>query len=214
MNAIEYAPLAQLDRAFGYGPEGRGFESLRARWNLRISVESFLKEKLSFLFVFEGLQAGANESVRRYALTMCEANALQARISFAYALNCLAFHFPALVYRGACFWSAIGAYLFTASGLWLLRLALQCKTVFYGKSTKANCLPRSNGKAYIIGCFTPLLRFIDKLAFEVQSLPRTFASFRPGIPYFALPIISAFTAIPTYACLKPYTPTNSTVFTA
>ena len=25
------APLAQLDRAFGYGPEGRGFESLRAR---------------------------------------------------------------------------------------------------------------------------------------------------------------------------------------
>ena len=30
-NAIEYAPLAQLDRAFGYGPEGRGFESLRAR---------------------------------------------------------------------------------------------------------------------------------------------------------------------------------------
>ena len=54
-NAIEYAPLAQLDRAFGYGPEGRGFESLRARWNLRISVESFLKEKLSFLFVFEDL---------------------------------------------------------------------------------------------------------------------------------------------------------------
>ena len=25
-----YAPLAQLDRASGYGPEGRGFESLRA----------------------------------------------------------------------------------------------------------------------------------------------------------------------------------------
>lgn len=24
-------PLAQLDRAFGYDPEGRGFESLRAR---------------------------------------------------------------------------------------------------------------------------------------------------------------------------------------
>ena len=65
-----------------------------------------------------------------------------------------------------------------------------------------------------IGCFTPLLRFIDKLAFEAQSLPRTFAYFRPGIPYFALPIISAFTAIPAYACLKPYTPTSSTVFTA
>ena len=25
-----YAPLAQLDRASGYGPEGRGFESLTA----------------------------------------------------------------------------------------------------------------------------------------------------------------------------------------
>ena len=25
-----HAPLAQLDRASGYGPEGRGFESLRA----------------------------------------------------------------------------------------------------------------------------------------------------------------------------------------
>ncbi len=28
-----YAPLAQLDRASGYGPEGRGFESLRAYQN-------------------------------------------------------------------------------------------------------------------------------------------------------------------------------------
>ena len=27
---MRYAPLAQLDRASGYGPEGRGFESLRA----------------------------------------------------------------------------------------------------------------------------------------------------------------------------------------
>ena len=27
---MAYAPLAQLDRASGYGPEGRGFESLRA----------------------------------------------------------------------------------------------------------------------------------------------------------------------------------------
>ena len=26
----DYAPVAQLDRAFGYGPEGWGFESLRA----------------------------------------------------------------------------------------------------------------------------------------------------------------------------------------
>ena len=28
-----HAPLAQLDRASGYGPEGRGFESLRAYQN-------------------------------------------------------------------------------------------------------------------------------------------------------------------------------------
>ena len=28
---IRNAPLAQLDRAFGYGPKGRGFESLKAR---------------------------------------------------------------------------------------------------------------------------------------------------------------------------------------
>ncbi len=27
--------LAQLDRAFGYGPKGRGFESSSARWFLR-----------------------------------------------------------------------------------------------------------------------------------------------------------------------------------
>ena len=27
--AKQYAPLAQLDRASGYGPEGRGFESLQ-----------------------------------------------------------------------------------------------------------------------------------------------------------------------------------------
>ena len=86
--------------------------------------------------------------------------------------------------------------------------------ILCGKPTKVSCFPRSNGKAYIIDCFTPLLRFIGKLAFEAPSSPRTFASFRPDIPYFALPIISAFTAIPAYACLKPYTPTNSTVFTA
>lgn len=28
--------LAQLDRAFGYGPKGRGFESSNARYNFRI----------------------------------------------------------------------------------------------------------------------------------------------------------------------------------
>ena len=29
-NVVRHAPLAQLDRASGYGPEGRGFESLMA----------------------------------------------------------------------------------------------------------------------------------------------------------------------------------------
>jgi hypothetical protein len=29
--SLKYAPLAQLDRASGYEPEGREFESLRAR---------------------------------------------------------------------------------------------------------------------------------------------------------------------------------------
>ena len=28
--SLRHAPLAQLDRASGYGPEGRGFESLTA----------------------------------------------------------------------------------------------------------------------------------------------------------------------------------------
>jgi hypothetical protein len=30
--SFAYAPLAQLDRASGFEPEGRGFESLRARF--------------------------------------------------------------------------------------------------------------------------------------------------------------------------------------
>ena len=33
-----YVRLAQLDRAFGYGPKGRGFESSSARWFLRSGV--------------------------------------------------------------------------------------------------------------------------------------------------------------------------------
>ncbi len=35
---LRFAPLAQLDRAFGYGPEGRGFESLRARQSNRAGI--------------------------------------------------------------------------------------------------------------------------------------------------------------------------------
>ena len=33
--AAERVRLAQLDRAFGYGPKGRGFESSNARYFLR-----------------------------------------------------------------------------------------------------------------------------------------------------------------------------------
>ncbi len=34
--------VAQLDRAFGYGPKGRGFESSRPRWkSLQIACEDF-----------------------------------------------------------------------------------------------------------------------------------------------------------------------------
>ena len=41
--------LAQLDRAFGYGPKGRGFESSSARTkNLQISLQVFLLCRLSF----------------------------------------------------------------------------------------------------------------------------------------------------------------------
>ena len=41
---IGHAPLAQLDRASGYGPEGRGFESLRAY------QQKGLKREVSSLF--------------------------------------------------------------------------------------------------------------------------------------------------------------------
>ena len=39
---IKYAPVAQLDRAFGYEPKGREFESLRARHLKRACWGSFL----------------------------------------------------------------------------------------------------------------------------------------------------------------------------
>ena len=41
-----YAPLAQLDRAFGYGPKGQEFESLTAR-----QIACFIT-KQAFLFAF------------------------------------------------------------------------------------------------------------------------------------------------------------------
>lgn len=35
-NRINYAPVAQLDRVFGYEPKGRGFESLLACFSFLI----------------------------------------------------------------------------------------------------------------------------------------------------------------------------------
>jgi hypothetical protein len=35
----EYAPVAQLDRAFGYGPKGWGFDSSRAYYHLRLKIK-------------------------------------------------------------------------------------------------------------------------------------------------------------------------------
>ncbi len=34
LDPIIYVRLAQLDRAFGYGPKGRGFESSNARFHI------------------------------------------------------------------------------------------------------------------------------------------------------------------------------------
>ena len=42
---IEYVRLAQLDRAFGYGPKGREFESSRPRLKIKA-----LRENLGVLF--------------------------------------------------------------------------------------------------------------------------------------------------------------------
>ena len=41
----ESAPLAQLDRASGYGPEGRGFESLRA---YQVSLTNEMQAKIPY----------------------------------------------------------------------------------------------------------------------------------------------------------------------
>ena len=49
---MKYAPVAQLDRASGYGPEGLGFESLRAYHFL---VLTSLKAPVLRLFCFTPL---------------------------------------------------------------------------------------------------------------------------------------------------------------
>lgn len=60
---IHQVRLAQLDRAFGYGPKGRGFESSNARYKevgillYKISAFLFLDSGISVSFFF-GCSAG------------------------------------------------------------------------------------------------------------------------------------------------------------
>ena len=53
--AAIFAPLAQLDRASGYEPEGREFESLRAR-HLRLQLQLHLAAIPSYHQTFAELQ--------------------------------------------------------------------------------------------------------------------------------------------------------------
>lgn len=47
--------LAQLDRAFGYGPKGRGFESSNARYDERL--ETLKNQWFPAFFVFVNLSS-------------------------------------------------------------------------------------------------------------------------------------------------------------
>ena len=56
----QFGYVAQLDRASGSGPEGRGFESLHARKHIKYSVESApcgcaFSNKYNFLIMERGL---------------------------------------------------------------------------------------------------------------------------------------------------------------
>ena len=55
--SVRHAPLAQLDRASGYGPEGREFESLRAYQNPRETL-CFLRVLSCFRGVFDFVAVG------------------------------------------------------------------------------------------------------------------------------------------------------------
>ena len=60
-----YAPLAQLDRASGYGPEGQGFESLTA-CHLFITLKMPLAEKAQ---VFPRMPQPFLEGVKGFELS-------------------------------------------------------------------------------------------------------------------------------------------------
>ena len=52
--------LAQLDRAFGYGPKGRGFESSNARFKMKGALRnqgsfSFSEKRIKYKFVLPGV---------------------------------------------------------------------------------------------------------------------------------------------------------------
>ena len=50
--ALQNAPVAQLDRVFGYEPKGRGFESLPAYQNTSVRT-SICASKLIFILTVE-----------------------------------------------------------------------------------------------------------------------------------------------------------------
>ena len=52
MRRSDSAPVAQLDRVSGYEPEGRAFESLRARQS-ELNIEHFGQSRIG-LFAFRG----------------------------------------------------------------------------------------------------------------------------------------------------------------
>ena len=52
--AAMYVRLAQLDRAFGYGPKGRGFESSSARYEERGNTAKYGVSSLSFQNIIFG----------------------------------------------------------------------------------------------------------------------------------------------------------------
>ena len=54
-NAALDVRLAQLDRAFGYGPKGRGFESSNARFSERL--ETLKNQWFPAFFVFVNLSS-------------------------------------------------------------------------------------------------------------------------------------------------------------
>ena len=49
--ALQNAPVAQLDRVFGYEPKGRGFESLPAYQNTSVRTTVYIAKAI-FILVF------------------------------------------------------------------------------------------------------------------------------------------------------------------